>query len=45
MIGIALANHGPFGIYSMTWEDAIVTMVLGIVFGIVLAAVLYVRKD
>lgn len=44
-MNVAWANHGPFGIYSMNWEDAIVFSAMGIVLGLVVAAVAFLRRD
>lgn len=44
-MSIAWANHGPFGIYAMSWEDAIVCSAMGIVLGLIVAGVAYWRRD
>lgn len=41
----AWADHGPFGVAYMGWEDAIVFSVMGIVLGLIVAAVVYLNRS
>lgn len=43
MISSAWANHGDFGLYAMSWGDALIFSVLGIVIGCALAVWWYTR--